>query len=80
MIVTTETTQPTGDKTGVRFALTVSLISYQPVDKRTLKYTVKDTGGKITSTNTTNRPSQTTRASLPVRHISGTSCPSQASR
>jgi hypothetical protein len=28
------------------------LISYQPVDKRTLKYTVKDTSGKVTSTNT----------------------------
>ena len=51
LIVTTETTQPTGEKTGVRFAAkfdgkeypqigrfapTVTLISYQPVDKRTL--------------------------------------------
>ena len=67
LIVTTETTQPTGEKTGVRFAAkfdgkeypqigrfapTVSLISYQSVDKRTLKYTVKDTAGKVTSTNT----------------------------
>jgi len=67
LIVTTETTQPTGEKTGVRFAAkfdgkeypqigrfapTVALISYQPVDKRTLKYTVKDTAGKVTSTNT----------------------------
>jgi hypothetical protein len=67
IIVTTETTQATGEKTGVRFAAkfdgrdypqigrfapTVALISYQPVDKRTLKYTVKDTSGKITSTNT----------------------------
>src|SRR5437867_881781 len=67
LIVTTETTQASGEKTGVRFAAkfdgkdypqigrfapTVALISYQPVDKRTLKYTVKDTSGKITSTNT----------------------------
>jgi hypothetical protein len=67
LIVTTETTQPSGEKTGVRFAAkfdgkeypqigrfapTVALISYQPVDKRTLKYTVKDTTGKVTSTNT----------------------------
>jgi hypothetical protein len=67
IIVTTETTQPSGEKTGVRFAAkfdgreypqigrfapAVALISYQPVDKRTLKYTVKDTAGKITSTNT----------------------------
>ena len=61
LIVTTETTQPSGEKTGVRFAArfdgkeypqigrfapTVALISYQPVDKRTLKYTVKDDGGE----------------------------------
>jgi hypothetical protein len=67
IIVTTETTQPSGEKTGVRFtakfdgkeypqigrfAPTVALISYQPVDKRTLKYTVRDTSGKVTSTNT----------------------------
>jgi hypothetical protein len=67
LVVTTETTQPSGEKTGVRFAAkfdgkeypqigrfaaTVTLISYQPVDKRTLKYTVKDTRGKVTSTNT----------------------------
>ena len=67
LIVTTETMQPGGEKTGVRFAAkfdgkeypqigrfapTVSLISYQPVAKRTLKYTVKDTSGKVTSTNT----------------------------
>jgi len=67
LIVTTETMQPSGEKTGVRFAAkfdgkeypqigrfapTVALISYQPVDKRTLKYTVKDTTGKVTSTNT----------------------------
>jgi hypothetical protein len=67
LIVTTETTQPSGEKTGVRFAAkfdgkaypqigrfapTVSLISYQPVDKQTLRYTVKDTSGKVTSTNT----------------------------
>ena len=67
LIVTTETTQPSGEQTGVRFAAkfdskeypqigrfapTVALISYQPVDKRTLKYTVKDTAGKVSSTNT----------------------------
>jgi len=67
LIVTTETTAANGDRTGVRFAAkfdgkeypqigrfapTVALISYQPVDKRTLKYTVKDTAGKVTSTNT----------------------------
>src|SRR5439155_3187195 len=67
LIVTTETTQASGEKTGVRFAAkfdgkdypqigrfapTVALISYQPVDRRILKYTVKDTTGKITSTNT----------------------------
>jgi hypothetical protein len=67
LIVTTETTQPTGEKTGVRFAAkfdgkeypqigrfapTVALISYEPVDTRTLKYTVKDTSGNVTSTNT----------------------------
>ena len=66
IVVTTETTQPSGEKTGVRFAAkfdgkeypqigrfapTVALISYQPVDKRTLKYTVRDTTGKVTSTN-----------------------------
>ena len=67
LIVTTETTGADGNRTGVRFAArfdgkdypqigrfapTVALISYQPVDKRTLKYTVKDTTGKVTSTNT----------------------------
>jgi hypothetical protein len=67
LIVTTETTQSSGEKTGVRFAAkfdgkeypqigrfapTVALITYQPVDKRTLKYTVKDTAGKVSSTNT----------------------------
>ena len=67
VIVTTETTAANGNRTGVRFAAkfdgkdypqigrfapTVALISYQPVDKRTLKYTVKDTSGKVTSTNT----------------------------
>src|SRR5437762_4620296 len=55
VIVTTETTAANGNRTGVRFAAkfdgkqypqigrfapTVALISYQPVDKRTLKYTV----------------------------------------
>ena len=67
VIVTTETIAADGNRTGVRFAArfdgkdypqigrfapTVALISYQPVDKRTLKYTVKDTAGKVTSTNT----------------------------
>jgi hypothetical protein len=67
LIVTTETTAANGNRTGVRFAAkfdgkeypqigrfapTVALISYQPVDRRTLKYTVKDTAGKVTSTNT----------------------------
>ena len=67
MIVTTETTAADGTRTGVRFAAkfdgkdypqigrfapTVALISYQPVDKLTLKYTVKNTAGRVTSTNT----------------------------
>jgi len=67
LIVTTETTQPDGKRTGVRFAAkfdgkaypqigrfapTVTLITYQPVDKLTLKYTQRDTSGKIVSTNT----------------------------
>ncbi|HEY3157923.1 MAG TPA: hypothetical protein VGJ78_03100 [Vicinamibacterales bacterium] len=67
LIVTTETIQPDGARTGVRFgakfdgkaypqigrfAPTVTLITYEPVDKRTLKYTQRDTSGKITSTNT----------------------------
>ena len=67
LIVTTETTQASGEKTGVRFAAkfdgkdypqigrfapSVALISYQSVDRRTLKYTVKDTTGTVTSTNT----------------------------
>jgi len=67
LIVTTETTAADGTRTGVRFAAkfdgkdypqigrfapTVALISYQPVDKLTLKYTVKNTVGRVTSTNT----------------------------
>jgi len=67
LIVTTETVAADGNRTGVRFAAkfdgkqypqigrcapTVALISYQPVDKRRLKYTVRDTTGKIMSTNT----------------------------
>lgn len=66
LIVTTETIQPDGNRTGVRFAAkfdgkqypqigrfapTVALITYEPVDRRTLKYTVRDTSGKVTSTN-----------------------------
>jgi hypothetical protein len=67
LFVTTETTQPDGTRTGVRFAAkfdgkaypqigrfapTVTLITYEPVDRRTLKYTQRDTSGKIVSTNT----------------------------
>jgi len=67
LFVTTETTQPDGTRTGVRsaakfdgkaypqigrFAPTVTLITYEPVDRRTLKYTQRDTSGKIVSTNT----------------------------
>ena len=67
MFVTTETTQPDGTRTGVRFAAkfdgkaypqigrfapTVTMITYEPVDGRTLKYTQRDTSGKIVSTNT----------------------------
>ena len=67
LIVQTETIQPDGRRTGVRFAAkfdgkaypqigrfapTVTLITYQPVDKLTLKYTQRDASGKVTSTNT----------------------------
>lgn len=67
LIVTTETIQPDGKRTGVRFAAkfdgkpypqigrfapTVTLITYELVDKRTLKYTQFDTHGKVNSTNT----------------------------
>ena len=67
LIVTTETIQPDGKHTGVRFAAkfdgkaypqigrfapTVTLITYEPVDKLTLKYTQRDTSGKVLSTNT----------------------------
>jgi len=67
LIVTTETIQPDGTRTGVRFAAkfdgkaypqigrfapTVTLLTYEPVDKRTLKYTQRDASGKIVSTNT----------------------------
>ena len=67
LFVTTETTQPDGTRTGVRFAAkfdgkaypqigrfapTVTMITYEPVDRRTLKYTQRDTSGKIVSTNT----------------------------
>jgi hypothetical protein len=67
IFVTTETTQPDGTRTGVRFAAkfdgkaypqigrfapTVTMITYEPVDRRTLKYTQRDTSGKIVSTNT----------------------------
>jgi hypothetical protein len=67
LVVTTETIQPDGSRTGVRFAAkfdgkpylqigrfapTVTLITYEPVDKLTLKYTQRDSGGKVVSTNT----------------------------
>lgn len=67
LFVTTETIQPDGTRTGVRFAAkfdgkaypqigrfapTVTLITYEPVDRRTLKYTQRDTSGTIVSTNT----------------------------
>jgi hypothetical protein len=67
LIVTTETIQPDGKRTGVRFAAkfdgkpypqigrfapTVTLITYEVADKRTLKYTQFDTNGKVNSTNT----------------------------
>jgi hypothetical protein len=67
LIVTTETIQPDGRRTGVRFAAkfdgkpypqigrfapTVTLITYEPVDRRTLKYTQRDTKGTVLSTNT----------------------------
>lgn len=67
LIVTTDTIQPDGRRTGVRFAAkfdgraypqigrfapTVTLITYEPVDKLTLKYTQRDTSGQIVSTNT----------------------------
>jgi hypothetical protein len=66
LFVTTETTQPDGTRTGVRFAAkfdgkaypqigrfapTVTMITYEPVDRLTLKYTQRDTSGKIVSTN-----------------------------
>jgi hypothetical protein len=67
LLVTTETIQPDGRRTGVRFAAkfdgkpypqigrfapTVTLITYEQVDKRTLKYTQYDSNGKVNSTNT----------------------------
>jgi hypothetical protein len=67
LIVTTETIDAAGKRTGVRFAgkfdgkaypqigrfaPTIALITYKPVDKSTLKYTVRSTEGKLNSTNT----------------------------
>ena len=67
LIVQTETIQPDGRRTGVRFAAkfdgkaypqigrfapTVTLLTYEPVDKLTLKYTQRDSKGKVLSTNT----------------------------
>jgi hypothetical protein len=67
LIVMTETTQSSGMKTGVRFAAkfdgksypqigrfapTVTLITYELVNRNTLKYTQYDNKGKVNSTNT----------------------------
>jgi hypothetical protein len=67
LIVTTESISGEGNRTGVRFAAkfdgkpyaqigrfapTVTLITYEPIDRLTLKYTQRDTTGKIVSTNT----------------------------
>jgi hypothetical protein len=67
LLVTTETVNGAGIRTGVRFvakfdgkeyqqvgrfAPTVALITYKPVDKFTLQYTVRTTAGKIDSTST----------------------------
>lgn len=67
LIVTTETIQPDGTRTGVRFAArfdgkpypqigrfapTVTLITYEFVNRNTLKYTQYDNKGKVNSTNT----------------------------
>lgn len=67
LVVTTETIQPDGRRTGVRFAAkfdgraypqigrfapTVTLITYEPVNALTLKYTQRDSSGKVLSTNT----------------------------
>ena len=67
LIVTTESISGAGTRTGVRFAAkfdgkpypqigrfapTVTLITYEPVDRLTLKYTQRETNGKLVSTNT----------------------------
>jgi hypothetical protein len=67
LIVTTESISGAGNRTGVRFAAkfdgrpypqigrfapTVTLITYEPVDRLTLKYTQRETTGKLVSTNT----------------------------
>ena len=67
LVVTTETINGAGNRSGVRFAAkfdgkqyqqvgrfapTVALITYKPVDKYTLQYTVRTTAGKLDSTST----------------------------
>ena len=67
LLVTTETVNGAGTRSGVRFAAkfdgkeyqqvgrfasTVALITYKPVDRNTLQYTVRTTAGKIDSTST----------------------------
>ena len=67
LFVTTETVNGAGNRSGVRFvakfdgktyqqvgrfASTVALITYTPVDRNTLQYTVRTTAGKLDSTST----------------------------
>ena len=67
LLVETETVNAAGNRSGVRFvakfdgkeyqqvgrfAPTVALITYKPVDRNTLQYTVRTTAGKIDSTST----------------------------
>jgi hypothetical protein len=67
LLVTTETVNGAGNRSGVRFvakfdgkeyqqvgrfAPTIALITYKPVNKSTLQYTVRTTAGKLDSTST----------------------------
>ena len=67
LLVQTETVNGAGKRSGVRFvakfdgkeyqqvgrfAPTVALITYKPVDRNTLQYTVRTTAGKLDSTST----------------------------
>jgi len=67
LVVTTETVNGAGNRSGVRFAAkfdgreyqqvgrfapTVALITYKPINKFTLQYTVRTTAGKLDSTST----------------------------